>query len=155
MSIRELMKKGKIIEDNVIMIGVNCGGTLPPVPTMQMIRDVYELDPSDVIKEEIAKGKLIMETAEGEKGFGIEDLEEDGMGRRENCQRCDLKIPSNADLALGNWGVIGPLAGKATFVEYNEAKLNLTKALSDKLQAKYEYLFRTKILDFYKGQTIE
>ena len=117
MSIRELMKKGKIIEDNVIMIGVNCGGTLPPVPTMQMIRDVYELDPSDVIKEEIAKGKLIMETAEGEKGFGIEDLEEDGMGRRENCQRCDLKIPSNADLALGNWGVIGPLAGKATFVE--------------------------------------
>ena len=45
--------------------------------------------------------------------------------------------------------------GKATFVEYNEAKLNLTKALSDKLQAKYEYLFRTKILDFYKGQAIE
>lgn len=45
--------------------------------------------------------------------------------------------------------------GKATFVEYNEAKLNLTKALSDKLQAKYDYLFRTKILDFYKGQEIE
>ena len=45
--------------------------------------------------------------------------------------------------------------GKATFVEYNEAKLNLTKALSDKLQAKYDYLFRTKILDFYKGQVIE
>ena len=46
-----------------------------------------------------------METADGEeKGFGIEDLEEDGMGRRENCQRCNLKIPSNADLALGNWG---------------------------------------------------
>lgn len=45
--------------------------------------------------------------------------------------------------------------GKATFVEYNEAKLNLTRALSDKLQAKYDYLFRTKILDFYKGQVIE
>ncbi len=45
--------------------------------------------------------------------------------------------------------------GKATFVEYNEAKLNLTKALSDKLQAKYDYLFRTKILDFYKGEIIE
>lgn len=45
--------------------------------------------------------------------------------------------------------------GKATFVEYNESKLNLTKALSDKLQAKYDYLFRTKILDFYKGQIIE
>ena len=118
MTIRELIKRGKIIGDNIILIGVNCGGTLPPVPTMNMIRDVYELDPKDVVKEEISKGKLIMETADGEeKGFGIEDLEEDGMGRRENCQRCNLKIPSNADLALGNWGVIGPLAGKATFIE--------------------------------------
>ena len=42
MTMRELMKKGKIIEDNVIMIGVNCGGTMPPVPTMKMIKDVYE-----------------------------------------------------------------------------------------------------------------
>ena len=118
MTIRELIKRGKIIGDNIIMIGVNCGGTLPPVPTMRMIEEVYELDPKDVVKEEISKGKLIMETADGEeKGFGIEDLEEDGMGRRENCQRCSLKIPSNADLALGNWGVIGELAGKATFVE--------------------------------------
>ena len=117
MTIRELMKKGKIIEENVIMIGVNCGGTMSPVPTMNMIRDVYDLDPKDVVKEEIAKGKLIMETADGEKAFKIDELEEQGMGRRENCQRCNLKIPSNADLALGNWGVIGPLAGKATFVE--------------------------------------
>lgn len=45
--------------------------------------------------------------------------------------------------------------GKATFIEYNEAKLNLTKALSDKIQAKYDYIFRTKILDFYKGIPIE
>lgn len=45
--------------------------------------------------------------------------------------------------------------GKATFVEYNEAKQNLTKAISDKLQAKYDYLFRTKILDFYKGEIIK
>ncbi len=45
--------------------------------------------------------------------------------------------------------------GKANFVEYNEAKLNLTRALSDRIQAKYDYLFRTKILDFYKGKMIE
>ena len=117
MTIRELIKKGKIIGDNVILIGVNCGGTMSPVPTMNMIKNVYELDPKDVIKEEISKGKLIMETADGEKAIAIEKLEEQGMGRRENCQRCNLKIPSNTDLALGNWGVIGDLAGKATFVE--------------------------------------
>lgn len=45
--------------------------------------------------------------------------------------------------------------GKATSVEYNEAKQSLVKALSDKIQAKYDYLFCTKILDFYKGQPIE
>lgn len=45
--------------------------------------------------------------------------------------------------------------GKATSIEYNEAKLNLTKALSDKIQSKYDYLFSSKILDFYKGKEIE
>lgn len=45
--------------------------------------------------------------------------------------------------------------GKANAVEYNEAKQNLMRAQSDELQAKYEYLFRSKILDFYKGEMIE
>ena len=41
--------------------------------------------------------------------------------------------------------------GKANATEYNEARTNWMKALSDCIQAKYEYLFRTKILDFYRG----
>jgi outer membrane protein len=45
--------------------------------------------------------------------------------------------------------------GKATAVEYNEAAQKLLQAQSNELQAKYEYLFRTKILDFYKGIEIE
>ncbi|ADV42289.1 TolC family protein [Bacteroides helcogenes] len=45
--------------------------------------------------------------------------------------------------------------GKANAVEYNEAKQNLMKAQSDELQAKYDYLFSSKILDFYKGVPIE
>ena len=44
--------------------------------------------------------------------------------------------------------------GMINSVEYNQTKNNLTKAQSDLLQAKYEYIFRTKILDFYNGQTI-
>ncbi len=51
------------------------------------------------------------------KEVSIDELEEHGSGRRLNCQRCDVKIPTMADLACGNWGVIGPQAGKATFVE--------------------------------------
>ncbi|KAA6337883.1 Toxin and drug export protein A [termite gut metagenome] len=45
--------------------------------------------------------------------------------------------------------------GKATSIEYNEAKQNLMRAISDRIQSKYEYLFRTKILDFYKGLPIQ
>jgi outer membrane protein len=45
--------------------------------------------------------------------------------------------------------------GMINSVEYNQTKNNLTKAQSDLLQAKYEYIFRTKILDFYNGQSIE
>jgi outer membrane protein len=45
--------------------------------------------------------------------------------------------------------------GMINSVEYNQTKNNLTTAQSDLLQAKYEYIFRTKILDFYNGKTIE
>ncbi len=41
--------------------------------------------------------------------------------------------------------------GKANATEYNQERTNLLKAISDKIQSKYEYLFRTKVLDFYKG----
>ncbi|MCD8262125.1 MAG: TolC family protein [Bacteroides sp.] len=44
--------------------------------------------------------------------------------------------------------------GKATSVEYNESKLNLMRSQSELLQAKYEYLFRTRILHFYAGEEI-
>jgi outer membrane protein len=45
--------------------------------------------------------------------------------------------------------------GMVNSVEYNQSKNNLIKAESDLLQSKYEYIFRTKILDFYNGIKIE
>lgn len=117
-TIVELIKRKRIDGDKVVMLGVNCGGTMPPVKAREMIEKFYEIQPDDVVKEEIAKGKLIIETKDcEEKEIPIDDLEEEGFGRRTNCRRCDINIPRMADLALGNWGVIGPLAGKATFVE--------------------------------------
>ncbi len=41
--------------------------------------------------------------------------------------------------------------GLVNAVEYNTAKTKLAKSESDLLQAKYEFIFRTKILDFYRG----
>ena len=39
-------------------------------------------------------------------------------------------------------------------VDYNTAKNNLTRAQSDLLQAKYQYIFYAQILDFYAGNPI-
>jgi outer membrane protein len=44
--------------------------------------------------------------------------------------------------------------GLVNSVEYNQGKNNLLKAKSNLLQAKYEYIFRTKIIDFYNGVEI-
>ncbi len=44
--------------------------------------------------------------------------------------------------------------GAVNSVEYNESKNNLTKAQLGLLQAKYQYIFSTKILDFYNGVPI-
>ncbi|MCK9311105.1 MAG: TolC family protein [Bacteroidales bacterium] len=44
--------------------------------------------------------------------------------------------------------------GRSTIYEFNEAKMNLASARSNQLQAKYNYLFSIKILDFYKGEPL-
>ena len=43
----------------------------------------------------------------------------------------------------------------ATATEYNEMRTNWMKALSDHIQARYDYLFRSKILEFYQGVPLE
>jgi len=40
-------------------------------------------------------------------------------------------------------------------VEYNQIKNNLSIARSQLTQAKFEYVFRSKILDFYNGIPIK
>jgi formate dehydrogenase subunit beta len=117
MGILEMAKRGEINRDNLLLIGVNCGGTVSPITARKMIREKYGVDPDKVTKEEIDKGQFIIEYEGGHKGIKMDDLEEEGWGRRSNCRRCVYKIPRQADLACGNWGVIGDSAGKATFVE--------------------------------------
>lgn len=41
--------------------------------------------------------------------------------------------------------------GMVTAVEYNQSKTNLLNAQSEMAQAKYEFVFKTKVLDFYRG----
>jgi outer membrane protein len=45
--------------------------------------------------------------------------------------------------------------GVMTSFDYNNSKKDLTKAQSDLLQAKYDFIFKTTILDFYMGNPIK
>lgn len=45
--------------------------------------------------------------------------------------------------------------GRVNPLEYNDAKTNLAISESNLLQAKYEFIFRSKILDFYNGIPIQ
>jgi formate dehydrogenase (coenzyme F420) beta subunit len=122
MGMYELAKRNQIDLDNVLMIGLNCGGSISPVSARKMIAEKFGVDPNTVHKEEIDKGQFIIEYEGGHKGISIDELEEEGYGRRSNCRRCKMKVPRQADLACGNWGVIGDKAGKATFVEVTSEK---------------------------------
>jgi len=104
MGFLELAKRKQINLDNVVMIGVNCGGSVSPILARKMIADKFGVDPDKVHKEEIDKGQFIIEYEGGHKGISIDELEEAGYGRRSNCRRCKYKIPRQADLACGNWG---------------------------------------------------
>ena len=44
--------------------------------------------------------------------------------------------------------------GKASITEFNEAKNNYLKTESDLVQARYEYLYQTALLDFYRGRDL-
>lgn len=120
-SIDELIKRHKINPDNIYTIGLNCGGTVSPITGRKMIDIFYEANPDDVVSEEIDKGQFIIELADGsEEAVKIHDLEEKGYGRRNNCQRCDVKIPRKANIACGNWGA----EDGWTFIEINDDKGN-------------------------------
>ena len=45
--------------------------------------------------------------------------------------------------------------GKANITEFNEAKNNWLKAESDLARAKYEYMYDTSLIDFYRGRQLD
>ena len=45
--------------------------------------------------------------------------------------------------------------GKASITEFNESRNQLLKTRSDRVQATYEYLFQSRLLDFYRGSALE
>ena len=119
-AIIELAKRNQINLENVLMIGVNCTGTFSPTAFEKILREEFGVDPSSVVYEDIEGDSLIIELENGEqRELNLRELEERGLGRRENCRRCDVKIPRMADLAVGKWGVEND---KASLIEVCTSK---------------------------------
>ena len=104
-AIIELAKRNQINLDNLLLIGLNCTGTLPSAKAKKIMRDEFGVDPTDVIAEDIEDNKLTITLKDGtEKEKDLAELEQKGYGRRENCRRCETNIPRMADIACGKWG---------------------------------------------------
>jgi formate dehydrogenase subunit beta len=114
-AIIELVKRNQINPENVLLIGLNCTGTMRPVTAQRIMEEEFGVDPLDVASEDIDDNKLKIRLRDGtEKEKDLAELEAKGLGRRENCRRCDINIPTMADIACGKWGAEDR---KATFIE--------------------------------------
>ena len=114
-AIIELAKRTQVNMDNLILVGLNCTGTLPSAFAKEMFREEFGVDPADVTREDLEEGKLTITLKDGtEKQKDLDELEQKGYGRRENCRRCDVNIPIMADIACGKWGTDDR---NATFIE--------------------------------------
>ena len=112
----ELAKINQVNLENILMIGLNCSGTLSPVPHIEMLKSLG-LDPYSLAWEDIDGSTLVLRFRDGsERSFDLDELEKRGLGRRANCRRCEIPVPRMADLACGKWGLEDGEAG-STLIE--------------------------------------
>jgi formate dehydrogenase subunit beta len=132
-AIIELAKREQINLDNLILIGLNCTGTLPSAKAKTIFREEFGIEPFDVVSEDIEDNELIIKLKDGsEKKKSLAELEEKGYGRRENCRRCETNIPVMADIACGKWGTTDK---KSTFIEVCSEKGS--QFIEDAIEAGY------------------
>lgn len=104
-AIRELQKREQINIENLVMIGLNCTGTLDPVIAKKMLVEEFSVNPHNVKKLDINDGEITALLEDGSEIIkDLDSLEKKGYGRRESCRRCVYNIPSFADIACGRWG---------------------------------------------------
>lgn len=116
-AIIELAKRNRIDLSNIFLIGLNCSGTISPITARNMVTQRYEIDPDSVEDITFSLGKCLVETSDAIFSLPIEDLEQEGYGRRYCCQRCQTRIPRQCDIVCGDWGVIGEYTGNTTCIE--------------------------------------
>ncbi len=94
MGFYELAKRHQINLDNIVLIGLNCGGSVSPILARKMIKEKFGVDPDTVHKEEIDKGQFIIEYEGGHKGISIDELEEQGTASAATAAAASTRFPA-------------------------------------------------------------
>jgi formate dehydrogenase subunit beta len=120
-AIYELIKRNRIVLEDVTLIGVTCSGTFSPVLLDQFVQKQWGLFPDTVSWIGIHEGHLVVKSLkEGEEQqytAPLEEIREQGISIHDWCMRCDSFMPGECDIVCGSLGVSGKLAGFVTFVE--------------------------------------
>jgi len=108
----------------------------------------------------IAKAKIMAHQAELDLGIKIRDLRKlieqayaDAVASLKKFNSSKEKVKAQEESF--NYTSQKFNVGMMTSFDYNNSKKDLTKAQSDLLQAKYNFLFKTTILEFYMGNPIQ
>jgi len=120
-AIYELMKRNRILLEDVTLIGVACSGTFSPILLDRFVQRRWGLLADTVSWIGIHEGNLVVKSLqeEGEEQYTapLEEIREEGVSVHDWCMRCDTFIPRQCDIVCGSLGVSGKLAGFVTFVE--------------------------------------
>ena len=120
-AIHELIKRSRIVLEDIILIGVTCSGTFSPVLLDRFVQSQWGLSAQDVAWIGIHEGSIVVKALhEGEErqyAISLNDAQERGLSIHDWCMRCDTYMPRQCDIICGSLGVSGKLTGFVTFVE--------------------------------------
>jgi outer membrane protein len=100
----------------------------------------------------VANAELNLETAKRDLRRNIAQAHNDAVAALKKFE-ATRKATEAAKQTYGNNEKRYNLGALSTF-EFNDSKNKLTKAESDLLQARYDFFFRVKVLDFYQGKPL-
>jgi outer membrane protein len=100
----------------------------------------------------VENSKLEIENAKKELFKTIQQAHQNALAAKERRQAADKSVTAMREAF--RYAEQRFDAGRASQYEVFQAKNNLTQTLSEQMQAKYEYIFRLKILEMYNGDTL-
>lgn len=106
---------------------------------------------SSVSRAKIARAdaELALEQSKNDLNKIIQQAEADARAAYKKYYSAEKKVVASQESF--NYAEQKLNVGMINTVEYNEMKKELTKAEAELLQAKYDFIFKTKILDYYLG----